>query len=848
VQLPWLTAPLAALAGRWTALVAGITGALLAFVAAAGVLYVDATGSAAVGYEEGQYCAQLVPPSLEPAFVSGVQAAAIRDAAHRIGPRYGFDQVVFAAYTTGGEMDINGFPPPVRFGYRDGALDHLRVVEGGGRNGVWVPDNVAAATRTRIGQVAQRPQLPPVSAIYRQLHNPLPGWWCSEQGDVITPSMAGDRVKPPVVFLPDLSSLAGYGPVLDVSVRFPVAHLPRTVAEAQDLQRRGDAMLAALRRALAEQGIGATGGLQRFAQPLRAATAARHNVLVSVLPLTAVSLLVGLAGVAALGAQYVQRRRSELWLLWTRGSAPWALGGRAVLELAAPLALGEAAGLLLARLTLGWYAPDTALDPGTTARAALVAGAVLTVALLSLAGTVSWRVHRSFQAVRIPGLGRWRWLRRVPWELATAALSVVAWSRLAHGLVHVNFGVAASAVIDPMALAFPLLVVLTVAGVVVRLLRSALAGSRRRAWWWAPAIQLAVRRLAAAADAVGGIVLVGVLAIGTLTVGHGVAGSERSALLAKSATLVGANSAVQIGTTAVQDRMPLPDAVRGNSTVVGFDVGLGRDQVMLVDPATFARAAWIDRGQADRVRHLLDLLATPAAGGAVPAVRVGTARDGVVRLPDVAPFAPVATVADFPGMRGNVGYVVPASAVSEPRMMNSWYLWSTADLATVTGALDRAGISFTDAASVDRALDALPFYTVAWTFGFIQALGVVLAIVAAASLLLAVETRRRQNALSGALAGRMGLRPRTLVGSHCAELGAVALLVLVAGGGVGLVGAGVSAPRLDPAPWLPPAPAVPLLAPLLLTTVAGAVLVVGVAARIAVRSVRTARVAELIRG
>ncbi|GDY28995.1 ABC transporter permease [Gandjariella thermophila] len=848
MQLPWLTAPLAALTSRWTALVAAVTGALLTFVAAAGVLYVDAAGSAALGYEKGQYCAQLVPPSLEPAFVSGGQAAAIREAAHRIGPRYGFDQVVFAAYTTGGELDINGFPPPVRYGYREGALDHLQVVEGGGRNGLWVPDNVAAATHTRIGQLPQRPPLPPVSAIYRQLHNPLPDWWCSEQGDVITPSMAGDGVKPPVVFLPDLSWLAGYGPVLDVSVRFPVTRLPGTVSEAQDLQRRGDAMLAALRGTLADQGIRTTGGIERFAQPLRAATTARRHVLSLVLPLTAVSLLVGLAGVAALGAQYAQRRRAELWLLWTRGSSPGALGGKAVLELAAPLALGEAAGLLLARLTVGWYAPDTALDPGTGTLAVLVAAAVFAAGLVTLAGTVSWRVHRAFQAVRRAGRARWRWLRLVPWELGTAGLAVVAWTRLARGLVHTSGGAAASAVIDPVALAFPLFVVLTVAGVVVRLFRTALAGSRRRAWWWVPAIQLAMRRLAAAAGAIGGIVLVGVLAIGTLTVGHGIAASERAALVAKSGTLVGANSSVQIATTAVQARTPLPDAVHGNSTVVGFDIGPSRDQIMIVDPATFARAAWIDPGQADRVRHLLGLLAAPGTGGTAPAVRVGPARDGVVRVPDVAPFAPVATVDDFPGMRGNVGYVVAASAVAQPRLVNSWYLWSTTDLATVTGALDRAGISFTDAASIDRALDALPFYTVVWTFGFIRALGAVLAVVAAAALLLAVETRRRQNALSGALAGRMGLRPATLVVSHCAELGAIALLVLVAGGGVGTVGAGVSAPRLDPAPWLLPRPAIPQLAPLLLATAGGAALVVGAAAWIAVRSVRTARVAELIRG
>ncbi|MGH3439624.1 MAG: ABC transporter permease [Sciscionella sp.] len=687
-----------------------------------------------------------------------------------------------------------------------------------------------------------------MSGIYRQLHNPLPSWWCSEQSDVTTPSMAGDGQSSPVVFLPSPTLLSGVGPVLSVTVRFPVA-APGTLSATKDLQQRGNTMLAALRRDLAAKGMGLVGiGIERFARPLTLVEQSARNVLDSVLPLTAVSLFVGLAGVSALAVQWSQRRKAELRLLWTRGSSPLALGGKALLELAIPILLGCVAGLLLARFLLGAYAPSTALDPGTTGLAIMVVVGVFALALLTLAGTATWRTARMFQSVR-RGPSRWqRRLRLVPWELTTAGLAVFAWTRLAEGLVHAPGGGVGPAKIDPLALAFPLLVVVTVAGLASRLLRLALRASHRMKWWRVPSVQLAVRRLAAAAGSVGGVLLVGVLAIGTLTIGQGVAGGEHAALLAKSGTLIGANSSVQLATTVVQDNEPLPASLRGDSTLIGVDSGPQDIPVMVIDPATYTRGAWLDPNRTGETKDLLRLLSTPAPDGQAPAIRVGNARAGHFQPSDLRPFTTVGSVKRFPGMKNGSGYLVARSAVAEPRLISSWYLWSNANVCTVSATLARAGIYFLDARSMQHALDALPFYTVVWTFGFITALGIVLAVVAAASLLLAVETRRRQNALSGALAGRMGLLPRTLIGSHCAELGTIAVLIIIVGGVVGLLSAALSAPRLDPAPWLVPQPVPAGLLPLMSITVGCGALVVAAATWIAVRAIRTAHVEELIRG
>ncbi|MFC7615277.1 hypothetical protein ACFQV2_18955 [Actinokineospora soli] len=108
--------------------------------------------------------------------------------------------------------------------------------------------------------------------------------------------------------------------------------------------------------------------------------------------------------------------------------------------------------------------------------------------------------------------------------------------------------------------------------------------------------------------------------------------------------------------------------------------------------------------------------------------------------------------------------------------------------------------------------------------------------------------RRRQNALAGALATRMGLRPRTLVSSHLLELGSLAGISVLAGSTAGWACTAVSAPMFDPSPWLRPLAAAPDLVGLLSTTLATAVAVVALVCWSAVRSVTAARVGELIRG
>lgn len=814
MQLPWRAAPRAALSSPLTLLVSIATTLLLGFVVAAAALHASAAGSAALAYQQSRMCPHSVHPSLDGdglPLSTAVTMAARGD--------------LGGAYSRIGRPDFNGLATYGRFGYRPDAQAHLTVVQGGG-TGLWVPQTIATAARVKVGDRLTGSSLV-VTAIYADLAQPVDGWWCSEAKTVVPNPLAGDGVSTSVIWVPSAADLALLPPEFaenaTVSLRFPTAPLS-TLADAEALRDNGNARLAALGLPLTRTDL--------LSGAITAARTSERNVSSALLPLVVISVLVGLAGVGTVTVQWAQRRHSELRLLWVRGASPLALGFRGVLELGSPLVLGGLLGLVAARLLLPLYAPGAALAPGTLW---VALGFVLAVVVLSLAVTVlvaAWRAHRTFQ-----GRARSRRLGLVPWELVVAGLAVLAWFRLSQNGLGTALKPGSLPRVDVAALAFPLLVVLAAALLATRLLRWSLGWSRHVRWWRVPAAQLAVRRLAAAAGPVTGVLLVGVLAVGTIAVGSAVAGAQQSALDSKSGVFVGANSTVQVSQDIALGRVALPDPLRGNTTLVGVSTG-----ALIVDPATFTDAAVLD--DPSSVRSLISDLRRD--GEVAPALRIGRSANQEIQIAGLPLLKPVAQLPSFPKL-GTRGYVVARDSVPAVEQVGSWHLWSTLPLSSLTSALKDEGITYTNVADRARVLDGLPFLTVEWTFGFVAAIGVVLAVVAAVALLLAIEVRRRQNAVSGALSTRMGMRPSVLWSSHLLEVGALALLAV----GIGLVAsfasAGAAVPRLDPAPWLNPAPMLPDLLPLLGSTLTCGALVVVVAAWLALRGVRTARMGELLR-
>ncbi|WP_380722807.1 ABC transporter permease [Saccharothrix hoggarensis] len=795
-----------------------MTALLLSFVVAAAVMHSAASGSAAITYQQSQLCAESLHPSLEATVPHDRVPGLVRQVGEAVSTR----PHLVGMYTREQRTDFGGLPTDAKFGYRPGATDHLEVLEGGGKDGLWVPKSIADTIDLRLGERGMGGRLPPVTAVYADVLDPLPAWWCSERHYIVPNILDRDELATAVVWMPSAESFAALprevaGPT-DVTVRFP-SDVPRTVDEAAALLAEGSDRVEPLghlfNRTVSPLVLAVENGAQTAV-----------NVRSAVLPLTLISLLIGLAGIATVTVQWAQRRRSELRLLWVRGSGPFALGGRGVLELGLPLVVGGAAGLGTARLLLPVYAPSDALPPGTGTTAAVAVAVVVVLSVVVTFATAALRVHRMFQ-VAIRGNRLRKVLTAPPWELATAALAVWAWNRVQNSGLATTTKIGGLPRIDAAALAFPLLVVLTAALVTARLARWALAASHRARFWSAPVAQLAIRRLAAAAGPVTGVLLVGVLAVGTIAVGTAIAGSQRTALEVKSGMFTGANSYAQVD----PETSELPGSLRGDSTIVGYVEQYDRT-ALVVDPRTFRDGAFpfeIDPA----------LLDEP--------LRVGISPRREVTLPGLPPINPSAWVPAFPKL-GKTGWVVPVDRIEDRGDVGSWYVWSQRPLGELTRALAAVGVKYRNVGEKSKAVKGLPFLTIQWTFGFVTAIGVVLAVVAAIALLLAVEVRRRQNALSGAFSTRMGLGPAAMLRSHLLELGAVAAGAVVVGLAASAVSSGFTVPQLDPAPRLTPVPEVPDVVPLVVSTVVGSVLVVLVAAWIAVRAARSARIGELIRG
>ncbi|SDP14171.1 ABC transporter permease [Lentzea jiangxiensis] len=814
MQLPWRAAPRAALSSPLTLVVSIVTTLLLGFVVAAAALHSSASGSAALAYQQDRICPHTVHPGLDGEGLPLSQAVSMAARSDLGG-----------AYSRIGRPDFGGIATYGRFGYRPDAQAHLTVLQGGG-TGLWVPRTIATAAKVRVGDRLTGSSLV-VTAIYADLAQPVDGWWCSEAKTAVPNPLGGDGASTSVIWVSSPSDLALLPPEFasnaTVTLRFASARLS-TLDEAESLRDQGNARLTALGLPLTRTDL--------LSGAIAAARTSERNVSSALLPLVLISVLVGLAGVGTVTVQWAQRRHSELRLLWVRGASPLALGFRGVLELGLPLVLGGVLGLVAARLLLPLYAPGVELAPGTLW---VAPGFVLGVVVLSLAVTVlvaSWRAHRTFQR-----RARARRFSLVPWELVVASLAVLAWFRLSDNGLGTSPKAGSLPRVDVAALAFPLLVVLAAALLATRLLRWSLGWSHRVRWWQVPAAQFAVRRLAAAAGPVTGVLLVGVLAVGTIAVGSTVAGAQQSALASKSGVFVGANSTVQVSQDIALGRVELPSSLRGNTTLVGVSTG-----ALVVDPATFTDAAVLD--DAASVRALIsDLKRT---GDIAPAVRIGRSANQEIQIPGLPLLKPVASLPSFPKL-GTRGYVLARDSVPAVDQVGSWHLWSALPLADLTSALQAQGIHYTNVADRARVLDGLPFLTVEWTFGFVAAIGVVLAVVAAVALLLAIEVRRRQNAVSGALSTRMGMRPSVLWSSHLLEVGALASLALAVGLLASFTSTGAAVPRLDPAPWLNPAPMLPNLLPLLGVMVGCGAVVVLVAAWLALRGVRTARMGELLR-
>ncbi len=773
---------------------------------------------------------------------------------------------------------------PVVVLFRDGALDHVDVVEGSDRPGaVWVSDR--AAEMTGVGRSATLGGVPtPVAGVYRDLtagtiSDPF---WCAHRPDLLL--RGADLVPPPPVVIADRETWSSLEASAD-SVVVEAAWEARlrskvTVTEARALVEElacNGTEAADLAWCEAGPPLVDSDGVPTWTPDDRQIEAPDAATFVeryfqSSLPFVAdrargiqtavgggvwpVAVLAALAGaglVAATALLWCDRRRREVALLTVRGLTPAALALKAVLELAGALLVGSAAGVGLAYGLVVSVGPSPTLEPAAIGRAAWVGA----VALLLSALVVALVVAVSVRTDHVGHRGR-PWLRFVPWEVALGLATVLSFMRLDEWGVPVSHGANVTRV-DVVGLMFPVLFLTTMVAVVSRLLVLALGPLRTVSRDWPSSMFLAVRRVARYRTAVIGMVAASAMATGVLGYAATIQRSMDATLQAKAHVFVGSDVVVR-----VPPDEPIPAALAERSTGVDFYIGAWVDlarreqvNVYAIDPTSFAHAAfWDDSLASVPLEEILERLEAPPSGGRVPALVVGldipaVAEAGIITAGTTRfEIAEVAEVQAFPGMRrGSPAMFVAASALEDLGLSTRFReTWIRGDRAEILSTLDEARTSYEETTTADHVVDAVSFLTVSQTFGFMRSLAVASALLVVGGVAVYFDARRRNRVLAYAFARRMGLtrrqHRRALLAEVLAGVGVGCWLGLV----VALVGAGLAHQRLDPLPLVRPDP---LLRPAIGLSVGlgvAALVVAWIAAAIAQRATDRDDPLEVLRG
>jgi putative ABC transport system permease protein len=723
---------------------------------------------------------------------------------------------------------VHGADRSVRLATSTGFLSQVDIVQGTPGPGWWVSRNVARQMRIGPGAhldlaVTDDFGVPTgarvgitVTGVYRDLClTPERPYWIPLTQYI---QLSGDTCPPPLLlgdeatYLRAESVLADDGEFhweLPVDTRGLTLPAARRLAAA--LKRPADQ----LADPLARLGAAFSGGGLGLPPIVEEAQATNDSLAGSVHALSLAGRLLALLVVAIAGVYTVHSRRIEFRGLASRGMAPLALGAKVGAEALLPALVGAAAGWVGALALVRALGPSGDLDPAAVRAAAVQAGITAVLAVLLLGGVAAGLVGAMRE--RRAGQGR-RLLARLPWELAPLALAGAAlyeiWTR---GAVRTGTGQAAAPSVDVLVPLFPILFIAGVGGLVVRALRRLLPRLRTAGRGGGAPVFLAARRLSTAPATALLLVAASFLAVGVLGYSGVVVSSISATTDAKARLFVGSDTALTVPT--VED---LPRDVLALGTPISRytqQTTLGASgapvDVLVVDPATFeAHAFWDSRLAPTPLAQLLGEISAPV-DGRLPLLSVGSgvpAGDVLSLAGEDVPVRVMQHIDAFPSLVAGTPMVVTtrdaldALKVSSLNVYTIRQVWVDGDAGPAIRALTRAGSAPTTVLTAEHVAQTPAFLSLSWTFGFLQALGVLAGLVALVGLLLYLQARQASREVSYALARRMGLSRRSHRMSVLLELAGMLLLAFAVGTALATAAALLTYPKLDVLPNIPPAP------------------------------------------
>ena len=863
---PWRRAPLALLRQPSLLLTVGAVALVLGLAAAVGPLFLASTSSAIVQEDLTEGCPTVAglrvagfgrfadPEPLTVASRDDALRGALADIDHLRPTTFTAVGPPIPVETADGPDDIR-----VRLVHRSDVEDQIEVVEDAGGEGVWIPERAAGELGISAG--ASMTLLPSpastdvvrVRGVYRDIASPLPPTWCAQERTVYP---AGTGEAPDRLLFVDRATYDRLEVAVDGNAsrliwETSIDQRGLTLPEAEGVATELGAIAESLRSGseLEAQIIPFSAQLY-LPDYVRVWQDTRDAVREGVLPIVLTAVAISLLFLISVARSWTEQRRAAIDLLVQRGVSPAWISTKALLELALPIIGFAVAGWGVGIVAMRAVGPSPLLDDAAV-REALVLTAGLAVAGLGLAALAVLvavrRIEQDRGGVR-PG--------------AVAVLAELG-LLLAAGLVYARVVDHDEALlaqrgstprIDVLHLLFPILLIVGAGAVAVRLLVLLLPVLRRVGSRWPVAATLGVRRLAGSRHAVHVLGLAAVVATGLVVASSIVVSSADATLHAKSAVFVGGDVAARI-----PDPVELPAPLRGNATLVTRYVNVsGPDgepaDLIGIDPATFADGAFWDDTMADV--PLDDLLAElgPATGRGVPVIAVGRAGlGGDLRLGAGAravelPVVTAARALAFPGERSKPLYVGSTAALAAFDESDFAEVWSGAGTAVeLVQALRDAGVTVWGDVSADGVLTVGSFRTTAWTFGFLRALGSLIAVLTVAAVIAHVVARERRGRLGYAIARRCGLAARSYALSLGIELAVLLTSAFVVGGALGWLAAATTHHRLDGLRRLPPAPLFRIPGASLTLAAIASLAVVFVGARLAQRSSERADIVGVLR-
>jgi putative ABC transport system permease protein len=868
----WLRSPLVLL--RFPALFAAITLGALLLCAAAVVLplFISATTSelltrqideptvtrygAGVLFRSQQMSLRLtVPHGREPmpdAMATAFGSAVAED------PAYGapVSSVLGPVVTVSAEsVDDPLLVRPARIFAGSAAAEHLQIVAGDADSGVLLPDLIGDALhlgpgdRIEVGGSGRRRTVLTVGGIYRSLYSlPNSPYWDQWAGSIYNPCTNCAPFPQFLVMDRDdairLSQQLGANNAT-FSLAAPLATSDLTLEQATDAADFARRLKLHLENdPVVGPGFGLRVEVNRYLAPQPAAyESALPEVIADVRSrvdsieqpgrvLRAAGLLVAGLVVAAAGLFAWGARRTEHDLMLARGMSPAGVAGRAALEALPAGLLGWALGVGLAALLVAGPGPDGAVASDVWPRA-LGASAVALAAGIALIVTITVAAY-----LRAPGRrsGTGHALAWVPWEAPLLIGGFAALHRLRDTGALGTEGSGGVARPSLLLLAAPILLLAGASIVGARIVRAGALALRSRTARSGPATYLAVRRLAGAPLLTAALFAAAGMCLGVFVESSTLVRSLETTVEAKAKIYVGSDAQARIDMTTQIIRAPAVPFTRVTRvpTAGTFAGGTEPFDLLVIDPTTFARAAyWDDALSEDPLPTLLARL-DGADDGALPAILVakrGTPTAITVQQRDVS-LDVVGTALAFPGMISRRPMLVVSRAPFDASFGDGTLAASIAS-EELWGRGEDAAAAFEDMQPVPFVVlsaaeiqDIPSIAAVINTFLALNAVGLSAAILVIGGLLMYLQSRQRSQLVAYGISLRMGMTDRAHRRSLTIELLSMLLAALAIGAVVAVAVAGSVVPLLDPLATIPPDP---LFVPPTGTVVTTALIVAAVA-------------------